>query len=145
MVQWKLSVKFFFWKFWKIKKIFLTVLTSKDPPFEKILKNFNGTFLHALFTWSMRKIFSSIIRDFSWVSWLKNGSQGSFWGRGNRQRPRNGRRVHFSIKIPKRNRELYEMNFLTLRENHAWRRMLFYIFASFCSISENGDIFDKEN
>ena len=81
----------------------------------------------------VRKIFSSIIREFSWVSRLKNGSQGSFWGLGRRLRPRNGPRVHFSIKIPKKNRELYEMNFLTLRENHAWRRMLFYIWASFCS------------
>ena len=35
--------------------------------------------------------------------------------------------------------------FYTLSQNHALRRMLFQIFASFSSISKNGDIFDKEN
>ena len=49
-------------------------------------KDRNGTFLQALFTWSVRKIFSSIIRVFSWVSRLKNMESRMFLARGRRPR-----------------------------------------------------------
>ena len=39
----------------------------------------NGSFLHALFSWRVKKNFSSIIYDYSWVS---RWSRGSFWGQG---------------------------------------------------------------
>ena len=46
MVPWESFVEIFYWNFWKIKNISLTVLTSKGPPFEKKIRNFkNNIFL----------------------------------------------------------------------------------------------------
>ena len=53
----------------------------------------NGSFLHALSWRSVWKNCPSVIWKFSCVSRLKNGSQGSFWGRGRRPRPRNDPRL----------------------------------------------------
>ena len=77
----------------------------------------NGSFLHALSWRSVWKNCPSVIWKFSCVSRLKNGSQGSFWGRGRRPRPRNDPRLPFFNRDTQENFQITQGHFFqTLRQ-----------------------------
>ena len=98
-------------KMWKI------IYVAFNAAHGYFLGRLNGSFLHALSWQSVWKNCPSVIWKFSCVSRLKNGSQGSFWGRGRRPRPRNDPRLPFFNRDTQENFQITQGHFCqTLRQ-----------------------------